>query len=676
MTATSRRSSGARGRTAGAAVVAVLAALAVTVPAGAVAADEADVRYEVHGTVVHVVSDPKPADGGEGFGETSTTEAFVDVAGSLVPADAALDPALENGAEVVVTIAAEQGLSEEEAVAAAAATEGQQADLRAEVVEVDATDDAAAAHTDHAHADLAQADLAGVHTLVVLPVHWGNQDATTTSTLTNAANGTATYWERQSANALDVQTEVRGWQAIAAPTGCDVNTIMDRALTAHGVPGPSSTRHVAVYFPDTLGCPFAGRASITGGAIWINGAPTTYVLAHELGHNFGLGHANTLHCTSGGARVPLADPTTCTYEEYGDDADVMGQGNWRLTQPGNISTGFAHFLGWASVRDVTAPPTTTQTVDLAPLAQVRSLRALRLPVPWGSVYLDYRPAAGPDVHVPAWAGVQGHYIKREPWGVTSFLLDLQPAKAPFAAANLPVGGSWAVPGVGVTVQTVSTGSTGARLSLGAGAQGQQVQRYVTRVYNDLFGRGPDPTGLNGWTSALLAGTPRIAVANAITYSDEYRSKLIAGSYSTYLGRGPDPSGAAGWLAAMRAGSTIQQMEAGFIASNEYYAKAGGTDAGWVRRLYQHVLGRGAAPSEVQAWTSALAQGGTRQQVAMGFLVSTEHLTTVVDGYYRDLLGRGIDPSGAHAWVVAIQGGARVEAIIGGIIASDEYYSKV
>ena len=202
-----------------------------------------------------------------------------------------------------------------------------------------------------------------------------------------------------------------------------------------------------------------------------------------------------------------------------------------------------------------------------------------------------------------------------------------------------------------------------------------IEAYVTKVYADLFGRAPDPTGLAAWTAALASGTPYGEVANGITYSDEYRSRLIAASYETYLGRGPDPSGAAGWLAAMRSGATIQQMEAGFIASDEYYAKAGSTDAGWVAELYRHVLGREAAPSEIQSWTVALAQGGTRHQVAMGFLVSYEHLTDVVDGHYQHLLSRGIDPEGAHSWVIAIQGGVRVEAVIAGIVASNEYRSN-
>ena len=199
--------------------------------------------------------------------------------------------------------------------------------------------------------------------------------------------------------------------------------------------------------------------------------------------------------------------------------------------------------------------------------------------------------------------------------------------------------------------------------------------YVTAVYQSLFERGPDPSGLSAWSNALLTGTPRVAVANGITYSPEYRTRLIGAAYEKYLGRAPEPSGLAGWLSVMGSGSTIQTMEAGFISSAEYVSRAGGTPAPWVAQLYADVLGRAASPAEVSLWTGALSRGGSLSQVAMGFLLSAEHLTTVIDGHYQHLLGRGIDPTGAAAWVSAIQAGGRVEAVIGGIVASDEYWAR-
>lgn len=200
--------------------------------------------------------------------------------------------------------------------------------------------------------------------------------------------------------------------------------------------------------------------------------------------------------------------------------------------------------------------------------------------------------------------------------------------------------------------------------------------YVTAVYRDLFGRAPDAQGLATWTTKLASGTPYGAVANSITASKEFRSGLIRQSYADYLDRAPDAPGLEHWLTQMSRGMHIEQMQMGFIASPEYYAKAGGTPQGWVTRLYQHVLDRGPAPAEVTFWVDQMARGKTRSQVARGFLYSTEHLTTVVDGYYQLLLRRSIDPSGRATWVTKIQQGSRDEEIIASIVSSAEYRSKV
>ncbi|HMO10521.1 MAG TPA: DUF4214 domain-containing protein [Actinotalea sp.] len=202
-----------------------------------------------------------------------------------------------------------------------------------------------------------------------------------------------------------------------------------------------------------------------------------------------------------------------------------------------------------------------------------------------------------------------------------------------------------------------------------------VGRYVAAVYQDLFGRSPDPAGLAHWSYLLARGTAYSAVADSITGSDELCPGLVRTAYRRYLGRSPEPAGLASWLAAMRAGMHVQQMESGFLASPEYYTRAGGTPAGWVAALYRDVLGRGAGQQEVASWVAVLPARG-REAVARGFLYSTEKLTADLDALYRSLLRRGLDPVGTAGWVRALQGGVRVEVVVAGIIASNEYRSRV
>jgi hypothetical protein len=199
-----------------------------------------------------------------------------------------------------------------------------------------------------------------------------------------------------------------------------------------------------------------------------------------------------------------------------------------------------------------------------------------------------------------------------------------------------------------------------------------ADRYVRNVYQDLLSRPADGAGLRTWTGLLTSGTPRSGVASSITSSAEFRSRLINDSYRQYLRRGADAGGLQTWLQVMNRGGTIQQMESGFLGSREHYQRNGSDDRRWVAALYRDVLGRNPSAAEVSHWVGVLRGGSSREQVATGFLMSTERLTTVVDGYYRWLLDRGLDTAGRRSWVSAIQSGGRSEQIIGGIVASDEY----
>src|SRR5665648_625647 len=148
------------------------------------------------------------------------------------------------------------------------------------------------------------------------------------------------------------------------------------AVAAQRVAGPTDTRHVAIYFPHTNLCGWAGMASVGGGMVWLNGPVNADVLAHETGHNFGLGHANTYTCSSGGARVALVIPLTgCTATPYGDYADVMGIAmTGRPT--GSLNTALADQLGLAQVTDLAGQATGVATIDLAALGVVGAGRGL------------------------------------------------------------------------------------------------------------------------------------------------------------------------------------------------------------------------------------------------------------------------------------------------------------
>jgi hypothetical protein len=81
---------------------------------------------------------------------------------------------------------------------------------------------------------------------------------------------------------------------------------------------------------------WSGRAQLGGaksktGTLILHDSASSFVISHELGHNFGLGHSNFLRCDNAAYDGPWGE--TCKGVEYGGTIDVMG--NVDTTSPLN-----------------------------------------------------------------------------------------------------------------------------------------------------------------------------------------------------------------------------------------------------------------------------------------------------------------------------------------------------
>ena len=230
-----------------------------------------------------------------------------------------------------------------------------------------------------------------------------------------------------------------------------------------------------------------------------------------------------------------------------------------------------------------------------------------------------------------------------------------------------------------SVATDSDGVRGAALAA-AQATTQTVldspnKVYVDAVYEALLSRHADLAGLNFWSGQLDQGGPRSTLINLIDHSAEYFGTIIKPAYLQYLGRAADPAGLSFWTGQMQNGLTDQQLEAGFIASDEFFAKSGGTNATWVNALYMSLLGRPADPDGESFWTQQLADGVTRESVAFGFADSTEREGQLVEADYEAFLGRPAGPSEIAFWVGQFSMGGTNENIVTGFVSSDEFFNK-
>jgi ELWxxDGT repeat protein len=161
---------------------------------------------------------------------------------------------------------------------------------------------------------------------------------------------------------------------------------------------------------------------------------------------------------------------------------------------------------------------------------------------------------------------------------------------------------------------------------------------VARLYGAALDRAPDVQGLEAWRSAIDSSTLSLtAVANAFAASPEFiqdygalsNADFVNRLYQNVLGRPADAAGAQGWTNALAAGMSRGTALLGFAESQENEANtistAGDPNNAEVYRLYEATLGRPPDSDGLASWSALLASGGSPPQVAQALVSSAEFL---------------------------------------------------
>ena len=229
----------------------------------------------------------------------------------------------------------------------------------------------------------------GEQRILVALVTWGPKPFVREEVRSIVFDQVDAFYRSMSYGKVSLTGSVTPWlHAFDRPVACNLPLVRSEGSAAAAAAGYDPAKYDRVVFvhPEQ-DCPWSGVTQAA--TVFLNGALTTYLVAHELGHSFGLGHSNLTDCKRHG----------CGALEYGDPYDTMGVGS------GDFSAQAKFALGWLTnvVR-----PARDGAFTLGPIERTSSLpQAIVVTTASDQYWIEYRsrPALNDDGQQTAGAGV-------------------------------------------------------------------------------------------------------------------------------------------------------------------------------------------------------------------------------------------------------------------------------
>lgn len=217
-------------------------------------------------------------------------------------------------------------------------------------------------------------------------------------------------------------------------------------------------------------------------------------------------------------------------------------------------------------------------------------------------------------------------------------------------------------------------------SLAIGAGSATVPGYIA------YDQRESPRGINADApdiGAYEVQHPLTPVGVPQTYARTFLPKpsatqneaFIKGLYQSTLLRAAEPAGLQGWLDIMNAGTqTIQQIAYGFVNSTE-------NRQGQVSFFYRYFLNREPDTAGLNFHVARLQSGVDEAQLMSEFILSQEYSASstnaqFVNLMYYAILGRQADTAGYNGWLNSLNSGTLRATVVNAFVRSAEGITRV
>jgi hypothetical protein len=209
--------------------------------------------------------------------------------------------------------------------------------------------------------------------------------------------------------------------------------------------------------------------------------------------------------------------------------------------------------------------------------------------------------------------------------------------------------------------------------------------FARQMYRDFLAREGEADGVGFWAGEIAAARrTRAQMVRDYFNSGEFQGKVapVARLYFAFFDRIPDTAGLLYWSEQLGSGASIDVVADAFANSNEFRSTYGTlSDAAFVDRVYQNVLGRAGDAAGRSYWIGQLTgKQVTRGQLMALFSESAEYRTrkassVYVVSIYVGMLRRSPEQAGFNFWVGEVDAGRGDLALINGFLGSSEYRAR-
>lgn len=202
-----------------------------------------------------------------------------------------------------------------------------------------------------------------------------------------------------------------------------------------------------------------------------------------------------------------------------------------------------------------------------------------------------------------------------------------------------------------------------------------LRKYVRALFLDTLKRDPSGAEIEVLLKRMLDGTTRKGLARDLLQTEEFRRTQVRHWFQRFLHKIGTEEELQQWSEKLLRRSQEETLTS-FLSAPEYVLRDGGSNEEFVTALYEDLLSRKPADTEIQSWVGLLnSHAASRMCVANNFVTSRETRERQIRSWHLDFLNREPAMDSLKMNLERFRQGESHEDILVSLLSGSEYFSR-